>query len=92
MSPRYDTMKNIEDWEEFFITRESYERVLRSCVLKSSPRIKWITGTATGISVSQDDPSRVESVSIRTRSGEEQTVPAALVIGSYLILSSRMLK
>ena len=91
MSPRYDTMKNVEDWEEFFITRESYERVLRSCVLKSSPRIKWITGTATGISVSQDDPSRVESVSIRTRSGEEQTVPAALVIGSYLILSSRIL-
>ena len=91
MSPRYDTMKNIEDWEEFFITRESYERVLRSCVLKSSPRIKWITGTARGISVPQDDPSRVESVSIRTRSGEEQTVPAALVIGPYLILSSRIL-
>ena len=91
MSPRYDTMKDVENWEEFFITRESYERVLRSCVLKSSPRIKWITGTATGISVSQDDPSRVESVSIRTRSGEEQTVPAALVIGSYLILSPRIL-
>ena len=91
MSPRYDTMKDVENWEEFFITRESYERVLRNCVLKSSPRIKWITGTATGISVSQDDPSRVESVSIRTRSGEEQTVPAALVIGSYLILSSRSL-
>ena len=87
MAPRYDKIKNIEDWEEFVISRESYERVLRGCVLKSSSRIKWITGTATGISVPQDDPDRVESVSIRIRPGEELTVPAALVIGSCYVLS-----
>ena len=86
MAPRYDKIKNIEDWEEFVISRESYERALRGCVLKSSSRIKWITGTATGISVPQDDPDRIESVSIRIRPGEELTVPAALVIGSCHIL------
>ena len=86
MAPRYDKIKNIEDWEEFVISRESYERVLRGCVLKSSSRIKWITGTATGIFVPQDNFDRIESVSIRIRPGEELTVPAALVIGSCYIL------
>ena len=87
MAPRYDKIKDIENWEEFVISRESYERALRGCVLKSSSRIKWITGTATGISVLQNNPDRIESVTIRIRPGEELTVPAALVIGLCHALS-----
>ena len=87
MAPRYEGMKNLEDWEEFYVTRETYERILRGFVLGSSTRIRWITGTATGISLSRDDRDRVDCVSIRTRSGDEITVPAALVIGRCHIFS-----
>ena len=70
----------------FFMTRESYERLLRSCVRGFSSNIKWITGTATGLTMITGRVKEVDSVVVRLPSGEEQEIKASLVIGETSVL------
>ena len=70
----------------FFMTRESYERLLRSCVRGFSSNIKWITGTATGLTTIPGRVKEVDSVVVRLPSGEEQEISASLVIGKNSVL------
>ena len=64
-----------------FITRESYERALRDAVLKAAPRIRWLSGTVTGLNASPNDFESVKSVNVRTADKSEKEISAALVIG-----------
>ncbi|KAL5511076.1 hypothetical protein ACEPAH_4291 [Sanghuangporus vaninii] len=64
----------------FFVTRESYERILRRLVTGYSNRIRWVVGTATGLIVDEHDPATITSVAVRTDSETEMTIPASLVI------------
>ena len=71
---------NSQEIENFFMSRDAYERLLRGLVRKSSKRIKWISGTAIGVKTAPSDTSRVESVTIRTSNGIEE-IPGTLVVG-----------
>ena len=73
--------KNKRDLEGFALSRENYERVLRGLVRKYSSRIRWMTGTATGLKVSGSNLSILESVQVRTHDGTEKDIPASLIIG-----------
>ncbi|KAL5489740.1 hypothetical protein ACEPAI_4572 [Sanghuangporus weigelae] len=64
----------------FFVTRESYERILRRLVTGYSNRIRWIVGTATGIIADERDPATVTSVTVRTDSEAEMIIPSSLVV------------
>ena len=64
----------------FFISRESYERLLRGLV-RSSSKIKWVVGTAIGLKMASESTTNVNSVVVRLPSGKEQELSAALVIG-----------
>ncbi|KAI5116397.1 hypothetical protein M0805_005865 [Coniferiporia weirii] len=64
----------------FFMSREMYERLLRRLVVNSSKRIRWVAGTATGVSTASGDPSTLSSVTVRTSEGVEENIAAALVI------------
>lgn len=81
MTLHSDELKDPQEFEEFFISREGYERVLRSLVLESSERIRCIAGTAIGVTTAAENANRIDSVLIRTPSGGEMSAPAALVIG-----------
>lgn len=72
-----------ENIQCFFLSRDGYERVLRRLVLKSSGRIKWLTGTVTGFSVSPEDVSAISSVEIRGSDNKRSDVPTSLVVGWY---------
>lgn len=72
---------NLKDIENFFMSRDAYERILRGLVRKTSKRIGWLTATATGLKSDPGDSSRVQSVLIRTPEGLEKEIPAELVIG-----------
>lgn len=66
-----------------YISRESYERVLRGLTRKSSPRIRWLTGTVTDLDLAPKDPSKISLVTVRTPEKTEVRIPASLVIGLY---------
>lgn len=70
-----------ENMQCFFLSRDGYERVLRRLVLKSSDRIKWLTGTVTRFTVNPEDVSTISSVEIRGFDNRRIDVPTALVIG-----------
>lgn len=76
----------------FWLSRDSYERLLRRLVLKSSNRVRWITGTVTGFDANPKDLSILSSVTLRLPDGTEQKVPSTLVIGACYLDSelSRM--
>lgn len=65
----------------FFMSRESYERMLRGLVMDSQDRIKWVVGTASGLKMAQGKKVEAESVIIRSPTGEEFTLKSSLVIG-----------
>lgn len=79
--------ENKKDLDVFFITRDSYERILRRLVRNSSKRIRWMTGTATGLKTVVDSSS-VESVRVRTAEGRESEEPASLVVGKFSLLNA----
>lgn len=85
MTLHSDELKDPQEFEEFFISREGYERVLRSLVLESSERIRCIAGTAIGVTTAAENANRIDSVLIRTPSGGEMSAPAALVIGQSIL-------
>ncbi|KAF8232122.1 hypothetical protein L208DRAFT_1436786 [Tricholoma matsutake] len=64
-----------------FATRHGFEKLLRRLVIgnKGYPNIEQIVGTVTGIIPSQNDPTRLQGVSIRTNKGDE-VLSASLVI------------
>ncbi|THH04060.1 hypothetical protein EW145_g5799 [Phellinidium pouzarii] len=64
----------------FFMSRESYERLLRRLVMSSSERIQWFVGTVMGNNTIPGDPMVLSSVSVCRPGGDELKVPAALVI------------
>lgn len=85
MTLHSDELKDPQEFEEFFISREGYERVLRSLVLESSERIRCIAGTAIGVTTAAENANRIDSVLIRTPSGGEMSAPVALVIGQSIL-------
>ena len=64
----------------FFISRESYERMLRGLVVESSDRIKWMIGTATGLKMIPGK-AKIDSVTVRLPTGEERDLKSSLVVG-----------
>lgn len=85
MTLHSDELKGPQEFEEFFISREGYERVLRSLVLESSERIRCMTGTAIGVTTAAENAKIIDSVLIRTPSGGKMSAPAALVIGQSIL-------
>ena len=69
--------------ETSFCTRETFERVLRRSVLMTCPKIRWITGSATGLQTSPEDVERISAISVRYTSSQEEIIPAALVVGEF---------
>ena len=65
----------------FFISRESYERMLRGLVMDSSNRIKWMIGTATGLKMVPGEKAKIDSVTVRLPTGEERDLKSSLVVG-----------
>lgn len=45
--PLQQYASNLKDIENFFMSRDAYERILRGLVRTSSKRIGWLTATAT---------------------------------------------
>lgn len=74
-----------ENIQCFFLSRDGYERLLRQLVLKSSGRIKWLTGTVTGLNVGSKDVSTISSVEIRGSDNNRNDVPTSLVVGWYQV-------
>lgn len=70
----------------FWLSRDAYERVLRRLVLSSSDRIRWITGTVTGLRTDTKDISALSSVVVRIEAGNELDIPATLVVGEFAYL------
>lgn len=68
----------------FWLSREAYERLLRRLVLGSSKRIRWLTGTVTGVSASPTDLSVLSAVSVRSSDSTVEEIPASLVIGAFV--------
>ncbi|KAI5119728.1 hypothetical protein M0805_008658 [Coniferiporia weirii] len=68
----------------FFITRESYERLLRRLVMGSSKRIRWVVGTAVGVQAKASregsEHDILESVQVRQPDGTEVHIRATLVV------------
>jgi hypothetical protein len=66
-----------------FATRHGFETLLRRLVIGNQdyPNIEQIVGTVTGVIPSDNDPTRLQGVSVRTSNGDE-TLPASLIIGS----------
>lgn len=67
--------------QNFFFSRDAFERLLRRLVIEHSPRIQWLTGTAVNVAVAKDDANRLSSVTIRLPDGKERNLDAALVVG-----------
>lgn len=65
----------------FWLSREAYERILRRLVLRSSGRIRWLTGTVVGVQPSPKDLSILSAVTVRLPDGTMQDTPAILVAG-----------
>ncbi|KLO08764.1 hypothetical protein SCHPADRAFT_931591 [Schizopora paradoxa] len=67
----------------FSCSRDAYERLLRCLVMKSSSRIRQVTGTVTGVKPFADDHSKIEKVVV-SKSDSDGTklleIPAALVV------------
>ena len=66
-----------------YVSRETYERLLRGLTRKSSLRIRWLPGTVVDLELARDDPSRISSVIIRAPDNSERRIPASFVIGWY---------
>lgn len=67
-------------------SRDSYERLLRKLVYQPGGRIRWETGTITGLRLFPPSNAlkRIESVSVRYDDADtEYYIPASLVIGTY---------
>lgn len=64
-----------------YITRESYERILRGLTLQASPRIRWLVGTVTGLNLDPSNLEHISSVTVRKADNMEETIDASLVIG-----------
>lgn len=69
--------------QQTYISRETYERILRGLTRGSSSRIRWLVGTATDVEVDNNDPMRISSVIIRGPVNTEKKIPASLVIGEF---------
>ena len=68
----------------FFTTRDTLERTLRRLLYEPGGRIRWITGTVTGLNSVRN---RVESVTIRSgEKNEEEIVPVSLFVGQLKVL------
>ncbi|KAH8110545.1 hypothetical protein DFH11DRAFT_1620404 [Phellopilus nigrolimitatus] len=65
---------------DFFFSREAFERLLRRLVIESSPRIRWMVGTAANVRTVKDDQMTLSSVVVRMSDHTEKTIPAAMVI------------
>ncbi|KLO16201.1 hypothetical protein SCHPADRAFT_848475 [Schizopora paradoxa] len=69
-----------------FITRHGYESILRQFVLDSSPRIRCMTGSVSGLSSDSSDPRNISGVTVRKArtdgsddDSETQNIPAVFV-------------
>lgn len=76
----FEDFENPGDVDGIFMSRENYERLLRRLVRESSRRIRWLTGTATGLKTAEN-PSVIKSVMVRAHGGHEEEIRASLVIG-----------
>lgn len=68
--------------QNFFFSRDAFERLLRRLVVKHSPRIQWLTGTAVSVSVAKGDVNKLSSITVRLPDGTERSIEAALVVGT----------
>ena len=75
----------------FFISRESYERMLRGLVVESSDRIRWMIGTATGLKMVPGEKAKIDSVTIRLPTGEERDLKLSLVVGTHTYIKLRFI-
>ncbi|EJD02944.1 uncharacterized protein FOMMEDRAFT_134111 [Fomitiporia mediterranea MF3/22] len=66
--------------QNLYLSRESFERLLRRLVVRCSPRIRWMVGTAKSVDTVQGDTNTLSSVTVRLPDNSEQTIPAALVV------------
>ena len=68
--------------ECIFMTRESFELALRNLVTTHSSRLRWVTGTVTGLKAHEGDINKVQAAIVRDEnSGHEHKLEADLIIG-----------
>ena len=67
-----------------FSTRHGFETLLRRLTMgkKQYPNIEQMVGTVTGVIPSDNDPTKLQAVSVRTSDGD-RTIDASLIIGPY---------
>lgn len=65
-----------------FMSREGYEHLLYRLVLAFSKRMRWMSGTVTGVINSPEDLTVLSAVTARIPDGLAQEIPASLVIGA----------
>jgi hypothetical protein len=63
------------------LTRPGLETLLRRLVLSSCPNVKYMQGSVTALTKSETSADAINSVRIRSRAGDEGTLPATLVVG-----------
>ena len=69
--------------ECIFMTRESFELALRNLVTTHSSRLRWVTGTVTGLKAHEGDINKVQAAIVRDEnSGHEHKLEADLIIGA----------
>ncbi|KAL5485239.1 hypothetical protein ACEPAI_7881 [Sanghuangporus weigelae] len=76
------TVKNCDGQyvQNFFMSREGCERMLRRLFLRDCPRIRWMTGTVKGVETVMGDERTLSSVVVRLPDNSEKTIPATLVV------------
>ena len=73
-----------ERLDNFFTSRDSYERHLRRLVFESSSRIRTIQGTVTGLQATDSNLENIDLVTVKTLDNE-LSIPSALVVGAYML-------
>lgn len=69
--------------QNFYMSRESCERMLRRLVVRDSPRIRWLSGTVKGVETVKGDVNTLSSVVVRLPDASERIIPASLVVGMF---------
>lgn len=79
--------------ETQFVSRESFETLLRRLTLKECKNVRWSVGSVVGVLRAEGDAGRIGTVDIRGvgEDGVETFQEAALVVGTYMLLCRTVL-
>ena len=76
-------------WQEYngnlptnvFVSRRTYETVLRRLVRRHCPNIEWVVGSVTGVVPDPHNKSRISSATVKIADSTEIKLDCELMIG-----------